>query len=440
MNLHPDDPRLTNYLLGELPADDSAAVERALAEDPALRMALDELFDLRQILTDTLAPGSDTLLPAQRESILRAAREADQGGTMVLSEPRRMSWHRWQVPLAAAATITLAAILLVLNHDRWRHPPLTHAAATKDLAPGPAAHKPSSLPAPGPADAGGSNNPSGLSPAAPSAGLASTDDFPALRVRGVVTVAACPTLELPVHAGDASLGWITQAILTDRRLPPRDAVRIEEILKHFTLRPNGPSVVARQPASNWHPDDRSLGTSTYAATIATETMACPWQPSASLVIVSIRGNPYSDCDVKAMFRANPATVSRYRLLGFAPLAHQPQVPLPTRLPAQSSTTLVLQIESTANAATADFGRIEWSVNGQAAESLTLMPPDGDQAPSADARFAALVCTFAQWLVNDPATTIDNDMLAALARQNAATPSLPADRADFLTLIERALKL
>ena len=54
----------------------------------------------------------------------------------------------------------------------------------------------------------------------------------------------------------------------------------------------------------------------------------------------------------------------------------------------------------------DFGKIEWSVNGQAAESLALRPPDADQEPSADARFAALVCTFAQWLANDPATTID----------------------------------
>ena len=406
-----------------------------------MRLALDELHELGQILTDALTPASATLLPEQREIILRAAREADQGGWIIRLGLHRIPWRRWQVPIAAAAAIMLAAVLFVMNHDRGRHPTPGHVSATKDPASGQPGQNPGSLPAPGPVDAGNAGKP----PAAPavvadpSSGLATADDFPALRVRGFVTAAVSPTLELPVHAGDASLGWITQSILTDRRLPSRNAVRIEEILNHFKLRPDGPSVIARQPASNWHPDDRSPGSSTHAATVATETMACPWQPSATLAIISIRGNPYSDCDVKAVFRANPATISHYRLLGFAPVAGQPQAPLPTRVAAQSSTTLVLEFQPAA-ATAADFGRIEWSVNGQVAESLTLSPPVEDQAPSADARFAALICTFAQWLADDPATIIDDDMLAALARQNAAAPTLPNDRIDFLNLIERALKL
>ena len=95
---------------------------------------------------------------------------------------------------------------------------------------------------------------------------------------------------------------------------------------------------------------------------------------------------------------------------------------------------------TQSAPAADIGRIEWSVNGQPADSLALHPPDAEQPVSADARFAALICTFAQWLTRDPATSIDRDMLAAIARQTAATPDLPPERADFLLLIERALKL
>ena len=444
MNLHPDDPRLTDYLLGELPADEAAAVERALAEDPALRQAFEELFELRRLLTETLTPGTGSLLPAQRQAILRTAREVDQSGTGDASAPRRISWQRWRAPLAAAAAIALAAIGSMVMHHNWRHPSRAQVAAAKALVPAPADHHPHTLPAPGPADSGTSAKPPD-NPVAATAGLANTSDFPALLTRGVVTATTCPILALPVRAGDASLGWITAALLTDHRLPSRDAVRLEEILNHFALRPNGPSVVARQPAGTWHPDDRSLGTSTHVATLASETMACPWQPSASFVLVSIRGNPFSDCDVKAVFRANPATVNRYRLLGFAPLAGQPQTPLPTRLPAQTRTLLVLEIQPAANIATpittaTDFGKIEWSVNGQAAESLALRPPDADQEPSADARFAALVCTFAQWLANDPATTIDQDMLAAIARQIAASPALPAERAAFLNLIERALKL
>lgn len=439
MNLHPDEPRLTSYLLGELPAGEAVAVERALEEDPVLRQAFDDLLEVRQVLTAVLAPGPGALLPAQRETILRAARDADQTGTVEAPLLLRISWRRWQAPLAAAAAILLAAVLSVVIHHGWRHPARGHVATAKAPPPAPVDYPPHTLPAPGPADA---NPPDKAPEASAAAGLADAKDFPVLLTRGAVTATTCPTLALPVRAGDASLAWITAALLTDHRLPSRDAVRLEEILNHFTLRPNGPGVVARQPASKWHPDDRSPGTSTHVATLTSESLTCPWQPSASFVLVSFRGNPFSDCDVQAVFRPNPATVGRYRLLGFAAAAGQAQAPLPTRLPAQTSTLLALEIQPAANpaAAAADIGRIEWSVNGQPAESLTLRPPDAAQEPSADARFAALICTFAQWLTHDPAVAIDRDMLAAIARQVAATPDLPTARADFLLLIERALKL
>ena len=61
----------------------------------------------------------------------------------------------------------------------------------------------------------------------------------------------------------------------------------------------------------------------------------------------------------------------------------------------------------------------------------------DSEPSDDARFAALVCTFSQWLSNRPAGEIDSGLLAALARETVSD-TLPADRADFLNLIDQAL--
>ena len=42
MKLNPDDPRLSSYLLGELAPGEAAEVERALAADPALRVAVDQ--------------------------------------------------------------------------------------------------------------------------------------------------------------------------------------------------------------------------------------------------------------------------------------------------------------------------------------------------------------------------------------------------------------
>ncbi len=421
---HPDDPRLTAYLSDELPADEAATVERALAADPELRLALEELATFQQTLTTALAPGCLRLRADQREAIRHAARQAAQSTTPIPYGTVPRLWQTWRVPLAAAAAITLAALLIMMKSGHRSQATVSQPPAFPTPVPGASAH--ALLPAPGPADA------TDLPPAGPP----STAGFPALRPRTAVTAAASPTLGLPVLAGTASWEWIRQAVLTDHRLPPRDAVRLEEILNHFTLRPEGSEVAMRLPAGTWHPDDRSLGTSTHAATIACETMVCPWRPSASLVLVSIRGNPFSDCDLQAVFRAHPATVSRYRLLGFAPVVGQPRAPLPTRLPAQTTTTLVLEIETATPAA--DLGTIEWSVNGQPAEPLTITRQD-DSDPSADARFAALVCSFAQWLASDPSAGIDREMVAALARE-CVSPTLPADRADFLALIDRALRL
>lgn len=390
--LHPDDPRLTAYLLGELPADDTAAVAQALAEDPALGAALEELAEAQRMLTDTLAPGPHHLRPAQRAAIRRAARPR-------VRQP-------WLMPLAAAAAITLAVLVFSHSSDLWPHSRTGPPTATPVAAPQPDASPAvvKETPAAAPATA--------LSQSAGSA-----------------------TLELPVQAGQASLGKIRDAIRTEHHLPAHDAVRMEELVNSFSLTPNGLTAVARHPAGHWHPDDRSTGVTSHAATLATESLACPWKPSASLVLITLRGNPFSDCEVSVVFRAHPANTLGCRLLGFAPVAGQPQTPLPTRVAAKSSTSLVLEVEPAT--ATGELGTIEWSVNGEPAAAVAITR-HGDTEPSDDARFAALVCTFAQWLAGESSGMIDTDLLAALARESDSS-TLPAERTDFLLLIDQALQ-
>ena len=392
MPVHPDDPRLTAYLLGELPADEAAAVARALAAEPALRSALEELADIRRVLTESLAPGSHSLLPGQRAAIRRAA--------------RHKSRQPWLMALAAAASITLAALILIPQSALWQQSLAGRSPAAPVLRPW---HQPTS-------------------------GQPLVKETPA--AANPATTSDSPTLALPVQAGHAGLGKIRDAIRTEHRLPPHDAVRLEEILNSFALTPNGLTAVARHPASHWHPDDRSTGTTSHAATLATESLACPWKPSASLVLITLRGNPFSACEITAVFRANPANIRGCRLLGFGPVAGQPQIPLPTRLAAKASTTLVIEVDPAAT--TGDLGVIEWSVNGIPAASLAITR-HGACEPSDDARFAALVCTYAQWLAGESSAMIDADLLAALARESV-TSSLPAARADFLQLIDQSLKL
>ena len=443
MNPDPEDPRLSAYLLGELSADEATAIERAVAADPALGMVLQDLENTQRLLTNTLAPGSSTLLPRQREAVLRAARHADGSGKITAMPPFRKPLKPLLVPIAAAAVIALAAFLLI------RLP--SENARNASTPPSPVPSRSSALPlevallpAPGPADASNSDArptaSSNLNEAAAGRAAAMENngdlflrkvaerlstapppaeaDLPPLHPRGSVSAADNPSLPLPIHAGRASLGWITHSVLEDHKRPPAGAVRPEEILNHFALRPAGAAAISQ------------------GVTLSTESISCPWKPSATLLLVSIRGANDTAREVTATLHTAPSSVRSYRLLGFAPVAGLKPGPLPTRLPAKTITSLVIEIEP--STATGDLGSIEWSVNGRKAAPVTIIR-HGDAEPSNDARFAALVCTYAQWLARESSGLIDTDLLAALARESAAE-DLPADRMDFLNLIDRSLNL
>lgn len=444
MKLQPEDPRLSAYLLGELPADEAAAVQLAIAADPALGLALRELESVQNLLAGTLAPASSKLLPRQREAILQAARHADLDGKVIALKSQRKSLRSLWIPLAAAAAILPLIFLFT------RVPGGGNLITGNKPQPQPAGEIPleiALLPAPGPADASGDGSNNQSSPTA-TAGhaeasrnraaafeengdmflrkvaqrlakepLPTPEQLPPLRHRNPVSAADHPTLGLPVHAGSASLGWITRSIRVDHHRPPADAVRLEEILNHFTLKPAGATALVR------------------GVTLSTEVFACPWKPSASLLLVTFRGATSETRHLTARFEANPAVVSRYRLLGFSTIPGLPNSPLPTRLPAGALTSLVIEIETTTPSG--NLGSITWKVDSKPAPPVPLhLQPDA--APSDDARFASLVCTYAQWLSGDTFGIIDADLLSALARENLSD-TLPADRVDFLNLIDQSLR-
>jgi hypothetical protein len=444
MQLHPEDPRLTAFLLGELPADEAAAIERAVAADPALALSLKELENIQRILSNTLAPDTACLLPRQRDAILRAARHADEGGKIVPLPSQRRSAKSILIPLAAAALITLAVFLILrlpAGSPQSANKPPTNPE-TPEVLPLEIAL----LPAPGPVDSGSAPSdarPTAASDLAKSAAAHSTalredseaflskvadrlaknplpdaKSLPPLRPRSPVNAAEYPLLALPVLAGRSSLGWVAQSIREQHKRPPAAAVRLEEMLNHFTLRPAGAASLAQ------------------GVTLSTETLACPWKPSSTLLLVSFRGHKDTAREVTASFRADPAATRRYRLLGYSSVVGVPASPLPTRLPAQGITTLVIEIEPTGTSS--KLGSIEWAIAGQAAPPV-ILSRQADTEPSDDARFAALVCTYALWLTGDSSGLIDTDLVSALARECAAE-GLVTERVDFLNLIDQSLNL
>lgn len=408
MKLHPEDPRLTAFLLGELSADDAASVERAVADAPALQAEIREMQGLQTLLTEGLAVPQAELLAHQRDAILRTAREADRAAKASPFAAMAEVMKAMFIPACAAAVLALTTYILLRMPQGDQNP-----VAEK--------HPTSAPPA---------------VPAAPSISPAPTPiALPSVR-QGSVAAVAFPTLDLPIQAGKSNLETISNSIRNDHQLPSHESVRLEEILNGFPLRLIGTTAIARSGANHWHPDNRDSGVSSYVATLSTEMIACPWKPSATLLLISLRGNALTDCDVKLSFHTNPENVFHYRFLGFAPGAGHIEGSLPTKLPANASATLAIEIEPAQPAS--ELGTLEWSTDGKPAPVISLVHKS-DAEPSDDARFAALVCAYAQWLAGEQPGIIDAEIVSGLARE-IATTTLPADRADFLNLIDKTLHL
>lgn len=402
MKPDPEDPRLSAYVLGELGAEEAAAIEQAAARDPVIQAEIKELQSIQQFLTDRLTMPAETLHPQQRENVRRSAREADRSGKTV-------SFGNWLIPASAAAILALATLILFRMPEGKPAPVANHPPAPAVIAPIPAA--PANIPAPAPA----------LSLPVP---------------HGPVVAADFPTLELPILTEKGNLESIAKSIRIDQQLPPPSSVRLEEILNAFPLRLNGITAISRTAANNWHPDTRYSGTTAHVATLTTEMIPCPWKPSATLLLVSLRGNARDASDVRISYQANPANVTRYRLLGFNLVTGQATGKLPVKLVANSMTNIAIEIEPATPGG--DLGSLAWTTDDKAAPSISLVHKR-DAEPSDDARFGALACTYALWLAGEDAGTIDAATVSALARE-IASATLPADRADFLNLIDKSLHL
>lgn len=408
MHLHPEDPRLTAYVLDELEPEEAAAVEHAVATDPALRAEVQKIRQSRDFITENLTTSAEKLLPTQRETILQTA-----SGQKILPIPSLSErLQAWIIPTAAAAVLAVATIILFLTPGA-QEPTVAQAELTPSVE----------IPTP----------PELANPTRPAAAS------PSFSHRGTVSAKECPTLELPLHASPPSLPALSKSIRIDRTRPPRESIHLEEILNSFTYRLSGTTAIARGAASPWHPDVRENGPTAPLATLSTEMIACPWKPSSTLLFISLRNGTQASPSgaLKVTYQANPENVFRYHLLGFTTAA-DPQPAGKSAPPLAASSVVTLAIEIEPSKPGTDLGSLVWSVGGSAAPEIHLLHRT-DAAPSDDARLAALICTYAQWLSREQPGMIDADLVSAFTRE-ITSPSLSPERADFLRLIEQSLDL
>lgn len=409
MKLEPDDPRLTAYVLGECPPEEAAQIARAVAADPALAIAMREIESIERLLSETLSGSSRKLSPRQRNAVLAAAREVDVLPATHLPVRRQFHLASWLAPLAAAALIVLGFALFVPDSDLNDESSLAIQESPQFPV--------SMLPAPSPVDASASTSGVG----APAAASIAAGGHPVLRPRGPVSAAHHPLLPLPIQSGNASVSWIREAILDRGKLPSPDAVRAEEVLNHFRIRPVGATAIHK------------------GITLTVETLPCAWNPSASLAVVALRGARENVNEVTLTWHADTEAVWRYRLLGHAHATGVTPKPLARTLNAAAEHIVVIEIEpSSANLR--GFGGIEWTINGEPAPSLAVAS-NPRRTPSIDARYAAFICTVAQWFCapsSESSATMEA-LVRTLLQEVESDPPFPK-RVEFNQLVRRALDL
>jgi hypothetical protein len=379
MKISHDDPRLSAYLLGELPATEAAAVEHAVAADPALRLSLDELRRVASLLEGTLSTAAPALRPVQREAVLRAVRHAETEGKVVELASARRGLRPWLTVIGAAAAVVLA-VTLASRVSGPRKPGGSGSGGAVELA---------LLPMPGPSLEGGDaatpgggastaairttqreelqKDPGGFldevsrqlirDPLPDPARLPSLKPLPPLQAGGEVS--------LPVVVGHASYGWVRGWIRDRAGLPPKDAVRLEELVNTFPLE-----------ADDKDADPLSIGTA-----------PCPWNPSAVLVAATLRAPGARDASVSWSFE--PAEGARIRLIA-SPGSTAGR--LPDRLPAGRPVTVLLEVVPPAGADRA--GVLKLDVDGEFSGRIVALPAE----PASPAmRQLGLMAAFGMWL-------------------------------------------
>ena len=270
-----EDPRLSAYVVGELPEPERAAIETLLAGSPEARQWVQDLRDVTQRLSAELEREPVPALAREQ----RARLEARIGG-------RRRS-PAWRGRLLACAASTLIALGLgVFFYEREIAPdssaPFTYTIFGERSE---AVHEEPSLRALGYSSGGETERLRGLGylggsevqlrafeiplwRAGDEARAGNTEDYAASVENAFRWTEDEPLSTFSIDVDTASYSNVRR-FLNDGRLPPPASVRIEELINYFTY--DYPPPREGEPFS-----------------ITTEVASAPWQPNHRLVHVGLR--------------------------------------------------------------------------------------------------------------------------------------------------------
>lgn len=324
--LQPDDSRLTTFALGELPPKEARVVAKLADTDSSVAAEMAKTQALGRLLCEAYEREGLTLHPVQRAVIQRVGKS--QEVTALKSFRRRNdAWRGVGIAFAAAACIGLVLVLLsktpVSNQEV--------AATEPEELLMEVVLSPASLVQWGSEDSiteriavtseeeAGSEETersrrqlaeqvledpqrffASAERTARRQSLPEPSSFVTLEENQYLSTVEQPTTTVPVMAGRTSFAWVERFLREKGELPPRDAVRLEELVNYPDYREDAQARVG-------------------GVALTSELVPCPWNENCLLLGLLLQREPGSSEkeQVAIQLEIDGERVAEYRLLGFA---------------------------------------------------------------------------------------------------------------------------
>ncbi len=249
MTIENTDPRLTAYALNELHGAERTEFLAELAADELARAELESILEVSALLEQELGKPSGLKLKAEHlERITSAIRQKESPREEARKPPRR--WQRWAVGSLAGTFAALASFVMIT-----RTPPygLSDEEATRFTVRSPSKYEITPLASAAPLE---------LKPTEVDL-PPSRERFDQFEDNPFVRVKSDPRSTFSIDVDTASYSLVRSS-LNQKQLPPKGAVRIEELVNYFSYsypEPRGAepfSVSADVANAPWALDHRLL--------------------------------------------------------------------------------------------------------------------------------------------------------------------------------------
>ncbi len=273
MKFTPDDPKLTAYALGELPESERAVVEAELAKSPEGQQVLNEIRETIGVLQQELAAEPcPELTPAQERAIAVSVEPA---------AAKTVAFPWWKVivygGLSAAACLVLAGLLLPsLAKSKAKAQRIAQRLNAAQYANGNAPASPALAQGQVVAWADSDvtarvrkGDESVLTAIHSARPPFNTEAYDRVVDNAFLAVSQNPLSTFSIDVDTAAYANVRR-FLNQGQLPPKDAVRIEELINYFTY--TYPAPDRGEPFS-----------------VTVELAGCPWNPAHRLARIGLKG-------------------------------------------------------------------------------------------------------------------------------------------------------